>query len=101
MTTYSSLLDTGVNGNGRHSYAHGKFGTIRSVTTEATSFVPSEWPSMTRTEGSVMAASMVAACDDDDDAAGDGGDGGVPVLNQRRRGSLENAMRPRERRPSE
>ena len=109
-TTYSSLFDTGINGNGRHSsasglgggasYAHGKFGTIRTVTTEATSFVPSEWPSMTRTEASVAAASM-AACNDDDDTAGGGGDGGDSVLNQRRRGSLENIMRPRERKPSE
>lgn len=110
MTTYSSLFDTGINGNGRHSsasglgagasYAHGKFGTIRTVTTEATSFVPSEWPSMTRTEASVVAASM-AACNDDDDTAGGGGDGGDSILNQRRRGSLENIMRPRERKPSE
>jgi hypothetical protein len=44
-----------------------------------------------------MADSMAAACSDDDDATGDGG----PVLNQRRRGSIENAMRPRERKPSE
>ncbi|KAH9984899.1 hypothetical protein BJV77DRAFT_965843 [Russula vinacea] len=107
MTTYSSLLDTGINGNGRHSglgagasHAHGKFGTIRTVTTEATSFVLSEWPSMTRTEASMAAASMAAACDDDDDTGG-GGDGGGSILNQRRRGSLENIMRPRERRPSE
>ena len=108
MTTYSSLFDTGI--NGRHSsasglgpgasYGHGKFGTIRTVTTEATSFVPSEWPSMTRTEASAAAASMVA-CNDDDDTAGDGGDSGGSVLNQRRRGSLENIMRPRERKPSE
>lgn len=55
---------------------------------------------MTRTEASMAAASMAAACDDDDDTGG-GGDGGGSILNQRRRGSLENIMRPRERRPSE
>lgn len=104
MTTYSSLLDTGINGNGRHSSAlgaGGKFGTVRTVTTEATSFVPSECPSMTRTEASMAAASMVATFNDDDDAADDGFDGGSPVLSQRRRTSLENILRPRDRKPSE
>lgn len=51
---------------------------------------------MTRTEASMAAASVAAACDDDDT-----GDGGGSILNQRRRGSLENIMRPRERKPSE
>lgn len=109
MTTYSSLLDTGINGNGRHSSAlgagssnaYGKFGTMRTVTTEATSFVPSECPSMTRTEASMAAASIVATFNDDDDTADGGIDGGGPVLNQRRRGSLENVLRPRDRKPSE
>ena len=109
MTTYSSLLDTGINGNGRHSSAFGagssnacgKFGTIRTVTTEATSFVPSECPSMTRTEASMAAASMVATFNDDDDTADDVFDSGSPVLNQRRRGSLENVLRSRDRKPSE
>jgi hypothetical protein len=109
MTTYSSLLDAGINGNGRYSSALGagssnacgKFGTIRTVTTEATSFVPSECPSMTRTEASMAAASMVATFNDDDDTADDVFDGGSPILNQRRRGSLENVLRPRDRRPSE
>jgi len=62
MSTYSSLLDAGIR-NGRNSSAHGnKFGTIRTVTTEATS-LPSEWPSLTRTEASAVASS-IAACDD-------------------------------------
>src|SRR5258707_6259603 len=107
MTTDWSLLDTGINGNGRHSSAlgasnaHGKFGPIRTVTTEATSFVPSECPSMTRTEASMAAASMVATFNDDDDIADSGFDGGSPVRNQRKRGNLENVMRPSDRRPSE
>lgn len=42
MTAYSSLLDR------RHSNNGNKFGTIRTVTTEATSFAPSDMPSYTR-----------------------------------------------------
>ncbi|KAH8997822.1 hypothetical protein EDB86DRAFT_2828677 [Lactarius hatsudake] len=67
--TYSSLLDAGfglgfsARRSGSGSGPYGKFGTIRTVTTEATSFIPSEWPSLTRTEGSAMAASMLG-CDD-------------------------------------
>ena len=107
-STYSSLLDAGGVGNGysRNSGAYGKFGTIRTVTTEATSFVPSEWPSMTRTEGSAMAASMMT-CDEN---VGNGDSapytnnspsaGGGIAFGQRRR-SLEPPVRPRERRPSE
>ena len=101
-STYSSLLDTGI-GNGRNSGAYGKFGTIRTVTTEATSFVPSEWPSFTRTEGSAMAASMMAC---DDNFGGSDGTNNSPstaggiVFGPRRR-SLEPPVRPRERRPSE
>ncbi len=100
MSTYSSLFDAGV-GNGRSSGAYGKFGTIRTVTTEATS----EWPSMTRTEASAVAASMVVC--DDNSGGGDGNNhnsstgSGVIVLNQRRRSNLETVVRPRERRPSE
>ena len=104
ITTYSSLLDAGL-GNARSSGAYGKFGTIRTVTTEATSFIPSEWPSMTRTEASAVAAS-ISACDDNS-GGGDGnnhspstGGGGI-VLNQRRRSNLESPVRLRERRPSE
>ncbi|KAN0138154.1 hypothetical protein V8E53_004043 [Lactarius tabidus] len=73
-STYSSLLDAGIDlefGGGRSgsgSGPYGKFGTIRIVTTEATSFIPSEWPSVTRTEGRAMAASMLG-CDDGDVAA--------------------------------
>ncbi len=44
---------------------------------------------------------MVANFNDDDDTADDGFDGGNPVLNQRRRGSLESVMRPRDGKPSE
>ena len=56
---------------------------------------------MTRTEASVAAASMVATFNDDDDAADGDIDGGSSVLNQRKRGSLENVLRPRDRKPSE
>jgi hypothetical protein len=49
----------------------------------------------------MAAASMVANLNDDDDTADGGSDGGNPVLNQRRRGSLENVLRPRDRKPSE
>ncbi|KAH8997816.1 hypothetical protein EDB86DRAFT_3076353 [Lactarius hatsudake] len=68
-STYSSLLDAGfglglsARRSGSGSGPYGKFGTIRTVSTEATSFIPSEWPSLTRTEGSAMAASMLG-CDD-------------------------------------
>lgn len=113
-STYSSLLDAGIGlgfsgGRGSGSGPYGNFGTIRTVTTEATSFIPSEWPSMTRTEGSAMAASMLGC---DDTLGGDvassiygnnspnGHVGAVP--GQRRRGSLESPIvRPRERKPSE
>ena len=102
MSTYSSLFDAGIR-NRRNSDAGGQFGTIRTVTTEATSFIPSEWPSMTRTEASGIASSL-AACDDDT-GGGEGNNhspntgGGATVVNGRRRGSLENAIRPRK--PSE
>ncbi|KAI0060757.1 hypothetical protein BV25DRAFT_1806793 [Artomyces pyxidatus] len=49
-TGYSSLLDAQRSSN--------RFATIRTVTTEATSFIPSEWPSMSRTEGSSIAVSL-------------------------------------------
>ena len=50
----------------------------------------------------MAAASMVALFNDDDDDTADGGiDGSSLVLNQRRRGSLENVLRPRDRKPSE
>jgi hypothetical protein len=48
---YSSLLDF------RKS---NKFGTIRTMTTEATSFAPSDMPSYTRTEASSVAASLLS-----------------------------------------
>ncbi|KAH8997825.1 Pkinase-domain-containing protein [Lactarius hatsudake] len=111
-STYSSLLDAGfglgfsAGRSGSGSGPYGKFGTIRTVTTEATSFIPSEWPSLTRTEGSAMAASMLGC---DDTLAGDiansifgnnSPNGHVGI--QRRRGSLESpTLRPRERKPSE
>jgi hypothetical protein len=50
ISAYSSLLDVRKSNN--------KFGTIRTVTTEATSFAPSDMPSYTRTEASSIAASM-------------------------------------------
>ena len=56
---------------------------------------------MTRTEASMAAASMVAIFNDDDDAVDGCIEGGSSVLNQRRRGSLENVLRPRDRKPSE
>ena len=116
-TTYSSLLDSfglgfGGGRSGSGSGPYGKFGTIRTVTTEATSFIPSEWPSLTRTEGSAMAASMLG-CDDTlgGDVASSAGsifgnhspNGHIGIVpGQRRRGSLESpTTRPRERRPSE
>ncbi|KAH8996590.1 hypothetical protein EDB83DRAFT_2559153 [Lactarius deliciosus] len=111
-STYSSLLDAGfglgfsAGRSGSGSGPYGKFGTIRTVTTEATSFIPSEWPSLTLTEGIAMAASMLGR---DDTLAGDiassifgnnSPNGHVGI--QRRRGSLESpTLRPRERRPSE
>ncbi|KAH9028019.1 hypothetical protein EDB83DRAFT_2319580 [Lactarius deliciosus] len=111
-STYSSLLDAGfglgfsAGRSGSGSGPYGKFGTIRTVTTEATSFIPFEWPSLTLTEGSAMAASMLGC---DDTLAGDiassifgnnSPNGHVGI--QRRRGSLESpTLRPRERRPSE
>lgn len=51
-TTYSSIFDLR-----RNSSAQNKFGTIRTVTTEATS-LGSEVPSFTRTEASSVAASL-------------------------------------------
>jgi hypothetical protein len=51
VSAYSSLLDLRKSNNN-------KFGTIRTVTTEATSFAPSDMPSYTRTEASSIAASM-------------------------------------------
>jgi hypothetical protein len=50
-TRYSSLLD-------HRSNNDNKFGTIRTVTTEATSFTPSDIPSYTRTEASFVASSL-------------------------------------------
>jgi hypothetical protein len=112
-STYSSLLDAGIGlgfGGGRSgsgSGPYGKFGTIRTVTTEATSFIPSEWPSITRTEGSAMAASMLG-CDDGDVAASssiygnNSPNGHVGGIVPGRRRSLEGpTVRPRERKPSE
>lgn len=52
-SAYSSLLDARNPSNG-----HNKFGTIRTMTTEATSFTPSDMPSFTRTEASSVAASL-------------------------------------------
>lgn len=51
-TMHSSLLDHRSSNNGN------KFETIRTVTTEATSFAPSDMPSYTRTEASFIATSL-------------------------------------------
>jgi hypothetical protein len=51
ISAYSSLLDARQNSNN-------KFATIRTTTTEATSFAPSDMPSYTRTEASSVAASL-------------------------------------------
>jgi hypothetical protein len=51
VSAYSSLLDV------RNS-SHNKFGTIRIMTMEATSFAPSDMSSYTRTEASSIAASL-------------------------------------------
>ncbi|KAI0350710.1 Pkinase-domain-containing protein [Trametes cingulata] len=77
-TAFSSLLEpprspTSSNNN--------KFGTIRTVTTEATSLAPSESPSITRTEGSSLAPSFKEEA--------------------RKRSSDAPQRPPRERRPSE
>ncbi|KAH7890826.1 hypothetical protein F5I97DRAFT_1975393 [Phlebopus sp. FC_14] len=74
-TAYSSLFDN------RRSSVQNKFGTVRTVTTEATS-LGSEAPSFTRTEASSVAASL------------------AEEMGRRRNGSLD-ASRARERRPSE
>jgi hypothetical protein len=108
-STYSSSLDAGIGlgfGGGRSgsgSGPYGKFGTIRTVTTEATSFIPSEWPSMTRTEGSAMAASMLG-CDDGDVAASGSNNspnGHVGIVPGLRRSLEGHTVRSRERKPSE
>lgn len=75
-TAYSSIFDL----KRASSSNQNKFGTIRTVTTEATSC--SEVPSFTRTEASSVAASMAEEL-------------------SRRRGSGEPSSRLRERRPSE
>ncbi|KAH9166815.1 Pkinase-domain-containing protein [Lactarius sanguifluus] len=82
-STYSSLLDAGfglgfsAGRSGSGSGPYGKFGTIRTVTTEATSFIPS------------------------DSIFGNNSPNGHVGI-QRRRGSLESpTLRPRERKPSE
>ncbi|KAI0666800.1 Pkinase-domain-containing protein [Trametes maxima] len=75
-TAFSSLLDPP-----RSPSSINKFGTIRTVTTEATSFTPSESPSITRTEGSSIAPSF---------------------KEEARKRSVDSPTRPsRERRPSE
>ena len=74
-TVLSSLLEV------PRSPTSQKFGTISTVTTEATSIVPSEPPSITRTEGSSIALSF---------------------MEETRKRSIESPSRPsRERRPSE
>ncbi|KAF9240655.1 hypothetical protein BU15DRAFT_73886 [Melanogaster broomeanus] len=75
-TAYSSLFDMR-----RNSSAQNKFGTIRTVTTEATS-LGSDVPSFTRTEASSVAASVAEEMSRRRNASGDG-------------------SRARERRPSE
>lgn len=75
-TTYSSIFDLR-----RNSGAQNKFGTIRTVTTEATS-LGSEIPSFTRTEASSVAASVAEEM-------------------ARRRNISTDGSRTRDRRPSE
>ncbi|KAF8555957.1 hypothetical protein OG21DRAFT_766594 [Imleria badia] len=75
-TTYSSIFDLR-----RNSSAQNKFGTIRTVTTEATS-LGSEVPSFTRTEASSVAASVAEEM-------------------ARRRNTSTDGSRTRDRRPSE
>ena len=75
-TTYSSIFDLR-----RNSNAQNKFGTIRTVTTEATS-LGSEIPSFTRTEASSVAASLAEEM-------------------ARRRNVSGDSSRTRDRRPSE
>lgn len=75
-TAYSSIFDLR-----RNSSAQNKFGTIRTVTTEATS-LGSEVPSITRTEASSVAASLAEEM-------------------ARRRNISGDASRARDRRPSE
>ncbi|EPQ56313.1 hypothetical protein GLOTRDRAFT_120867 [Gloeophyllum trabeum ATCC 11539] len=53
-TAFSSLLEV----NRSNSSGQNKFGTIRTVTTEATSFIPSDPPSFTRSEASGIAAAL-------------------------------------------
>ncbi|PCH44333.1 Pkinase-domain-containing protein [Wolfiporia cocos MD-104 SS10] len=53
-TMFSSLLEVQRTNSGNHN----KFGTIRTVTTEATSVDPCDPPSFSFTEGSSMAASL-------------------------------------------
>ena len=102
-STYSILLEAGFglefsgcrNGSGSGPYR--KFGTM-----------PSEWPSLTRTEGSAIAAYMLG-CDDTmggDVARGIYGNrnlnGHFCIVPSQRRRSLESpVVRPRERKPSE
>ena len=75
-TAYSSIFDIR-----RNSSAQNKFGTIRTVTTEATS-LGSEIPSFTRTEASSVAASVAEEM-------------------ARRRSTSGDGSRTRDRRPSE
>ncbi|KAI0820321.1 Pkinase-domain-containing protein [Trametes gibbosa] len=76
-TAFSSILDPPRS----PASTSNKFGTVRTVTTEATSFVPSESPSLTRTEGSSLAPSF---------------------KEEARKRSVDSPTRPsRERRPSE
>ncbi|KAH9852020.1 Pkinase-domain-containing protein [Lenzites betulinus] len=76
-TAFSSILDPPRSPTSTNN----KFGTMRTVTTEATSFVPSESPSITRTEGSSIASSF---------------------KEEARKRSVDSPTRPsRERRPSE
>ncbi|OBZ73803.1 hypothetical protein A0H81_05896 [Grifola frondosa] len=77
-TVYSSLLEL----QRSTSSGQNKFGTVRTFTTEATSFVSSDPPSMTRTDGSSIASSFK------DDMV-------------RKRSVDTNSRPPRERRPSE
>lgn len=77
-TAFSSLLEV----QRSTSTGHNKFGTIRTVTTEATSVDPGETPSFTFSEGKAMAVSLAEE-------------------SARRRSGDTPTRPPRERRPSE
>ncbi|KAI0046488.1 hypothetical protein FA95DRAFT_1669085 [Auriscalpium vulgare] len=55
-SAYSSLLEAAKPNGSRDP--NNRYATIRTMTTDVTSLAPSEWPSITRTEGSAISASL-------------------------------------------